>query len=42
MDPKIDTFGKIDIPDLAIFGFEKVLDFFEVFKSRFGSVWASF
>ena len=40
MDPKIDTFGQIDIPDLAIFGVEKVVfwTISKFFKSCLGSV----
>ena len=44
MDPKIDTFGQVDIRDLAILGVEKVVfwTFSKLFWSCSGSVWALF
>ena len=44
MDPKIDTFGQVDIRDLAIFLVEKVVfsTFSKLFWSCLGSVWALF
>ena len=44
MDPKIDTFGQVDIRDLAILGVEKVVfwTFSKLFWSCLGSVWALF
>ena len=40
MDPKIDTFGQVDIRDLAILGVEKVVfwTFSKLFWSCLGSV----
>ena len=44
MDPKIDTFGQVDIHDLAILGVKKVIfwTFSKLFWSCLGSVWALF
>ena len=44
MDPKVDTFGQVDIRDLAILGVEKVVfwTFSKLFWSCLGSVWALF
>ena len=44
MDPKIDTFGQVDIRDLAILGVKKVdfWTFSKLFWSSFRSVWALF
>ena len=44
MDPKIDTFGQVDIRDLAILGVEKTVfwTFSKLFWSCLGSVWALF
>ena len=44
MDQKIDTFGQVDIRDLAILGVEKVVfwTFSKLFWSCLGSVWALF
>ena len=44
MDPKIDTFGQVDIRDLAILGVEKTVfwTFSKLFWIFLGSVWALF
>ena len=44
MDPKIDTFGQVDIHDLAILGVEKTVfwTFSKLFGSCLGTVWALF
>ena len=44
MEPKIDTFGQVDIHVLAILGVEKIVfwTFSKLFWSCLGSVWALF